>query len=169
MAVRFRLLSESDVKAVLTIDDLIETMAAALKRFSKGEVTQPVRTVISVGGDDTFCGLMPAYVPSESLGAKVVTVFGRNATRGLPSHLACVLLLDHETGALRALLDGRFITESRTAAVSAVAARLLAREGVASLASSGTGVLARSHLDELSLVHRLRTVVQWSPNYMRGC
>ena len=164
MAVRFRLLSESDVKAVLTIDDLIETMAAALRRFSKGEVTQPVRTVISVGGDDAFCGLMPAYVPSESLGAKVVTVFGRNATRGLPSHLASVLLLDHETGALRALLDGRFITESRTAAVSAVSSRLLAREGVASLAIIGTGVQARSHLDALSRVHRLKHVAVWSPN-----
>src|SRR5213596_211833 len=164
MAVRFRLLSESDVKAVLTIDDLIETMAAALKRFSKGEVTQPVRTVISVGGDDAFCGLMPAYVPSESLGAKVVTVFGRNATRGLPSHLASVLLLDHETGALRALLDGRFITESRTAAVSAVSSRLLARAGVASLAIIGTGVQARSHLDALSRVHRLKHVAVWSPN-----
>ncbi len=164
MAVRFRLLSESDVKAVLTLDDLIETMAAALKRFSKGEVTQPVRTVISVGGDDAFCGLMPAYVPSESLGAKVVTVFGRNATRGLPSHLASVLLLDHETGALRALLDGRFITESRTAAVSAVSSRLLAREGVASLAIIGTGVQARSHLDALSRVHRLKHVAVWSPN-----
>jgi ornithine cyclodeaminase len=164
MAVRFRLLSESDVKAVLTIDDLIETMAAALKRFSKGEVTQPVRTVISIGGDDAFCGLMPAYVPSESLGAKVVTVFGRNATRGLPSHLASVLLLDHETGALRALLDGRFITESRTAAVSAVSSRLLAREGVASLAIIGTGVQARSHLDALSRVHRLKHVAVWSPN-----
>src|SRR6266487_3609126 len=164
MPVRFRLLSESDVKAVLTIDDLIETMAAALKRFSKGEVTQPVRTVISVGGDDAFCGLMPAYVPSESLGAKVVTVFGRHATRGLPSHLASVLLLDHETGALRALLDGRFITESRTAAVSAVSSRLLAREGVASLAIIGTGVQARSHLDALSRVHRLKHVAVWSPN-----
>jgi ornithine cyclodeaminase len=164
MAVRFRLLSESDVKAVLTIDDLIETMAAALKQFSKGEVTQPVRTVISVGGDDAFCALMPAYVPSESLGAKVVTVFGRNATRGLPSHLASILLLDHETGALRALLDGRFITESRTAAVSAVSSRLLAREGVASLAIIGTGVQARSHLDALSRVHRLKHVAVWSPN-----
>jgi ornithine cyclodeaminase/alanine dehydrogenase-like protein (mu-crystallin family) len=164
MAVRFRLLSESDVKAVLTIDDLIETMAAALKQFSKGEVTQPVRTVISVGGDDAFCALMPAYVPAESLGAKVVTVFGRNATRGLPSHLASILLLDHETGALRALLDGRFITESRTAAVSAVSSRLLAREGVASLAIIGTGVQARSHLDALSRVHRLKHVAVWSPN-----
>jgi alanine dehydrogenase len=164
MAVRFRLLSESDVKAVLTLDDLIETMAAALKQFSNGVVTQPVRTVISVGGDDAFCALMPAYVPSESLGAKLVTVFGRNAARGLPSHLACILLLDHETGALRALLDGRFITESRTAAVSAVSSRLLARDGAASLAIIGSGVQARSHLEALSRVHRLRNVAVWSPN-----
>ena len=164
MAVRFRLLSESDVKAVLTLDDLIETMAAALKQFSNGVVTQPVRTVISVDGDDAFCALMPAYVPSESLGAKLVTVFGRNAARGLPSHLACILLLDHETGALRALLDGRFITESRTAAVSAVSSRLLARDGAASLAIIGTGVQARSHLEALSRVHRLKHVAVWSPN-----
>jgi ornithine cyclodeaminase/alanine dehydrogenase-like protein (mu-crystallin family) len=164
MSVRFRLLTESDVKAVLTLDDLIETMAAALKQFSNGTVTQPVRTVISVGGDDAFCALMPAYIPSESLGAKLVTVFGRNATRGLPSHLASILLLDHETGALRALLDGRFITELRTAAVSAVSSRLLARNGAASLAIIGSGVQARSHLDALSRVHRLKNVAVWSPN-----
>jgi alanine dehydrogenase len=163
MSVCFRLLTESDVKAVLTLDDLIETMAAALKQFSNGQVTQPVRTVIPVGGGDAFCALMPAYVPSESLGAKLVTVFGSNAARGLPSHLASILLLDHETGALRALLDGRFITESRTAAVSAVSSRLLAREGVSSLAIIGTGVQARSHLDALSRVHRLKQVAVWSP------
>jgi alanine dehydrogenase len=163
MSVRFRLLTEADVKAVLTLDDLIETMTAALKRFSNGEVTQPVRTVISVGGDDAFCALMPAYVPSESLGAKLVTVFGGNTARGLPSHLASIVLLDHETGALRALLDGRFITESRTAAVSAVSSRLLARDGVASLAIIGSGVQARSHLDALSRVHELKQVAVWSP------
>jgi alanine dehydrogenase len=164
MSVRFRLLTESDVKAVLTVDDLIEVMADALKQFSNGRVIQPVRTVIPVGSEDAFCGLMPAYVPSESLGAKLVTVFGGNAARGLPSHLASIVLLDHETGALRALLDGRFITESRTAAVSAVSSRLLARDDAASLAIIGSGVQARSHLEALSRVHRLKHVAVWSPN-----
>src|SRR5437773_4978471 len=101
MSVRFRLLTESDVKAVLTMDDLIETMASALKRFSTGRVVQPVRTVIPVEGDHAFFGSMPAFVhasgadrnanigaPSPpardpaSLGAKLVTVFGKNAERG---------------------------------------------------------------------------------------
>jgi alanine dehydrogenase len=187
MAIRFRLLTESDVKAVLTVEDLVETMAAALKRFSTEGVTQPVRTVIPVIGDDSFFALMPAYVragrsgssepagpwktrsseasgEAGSLGAKLVTVFGANAARGLPSHLASVLLLDPETGALRALLDGRFITESRTAAVSAVSSRLLSRNGAASLAIIGSGVQARSHFEALSRVHRLKHVAVWSPN-----
>jgi alanine dehydrogenase len=185
MAIRFRLLTENDVKAVLTMDDLVETMAAALRRFSTEEVTQPVRTVIPITGDDSFFALMPAYVragrnastaptgagqapeaagDAGSLGAKLVTVFSANAGRGLPSHLASILLLDPETGALRALLDGRFITESRTAAVSAVSSRLLARDGAGSLAIIGSGVQARSHLEALSRVHHLRSVAVWSPN-----
>ena len=74
------------------------------------------------------------------------------------------VLLDPETGALLALLDGRYITEARTAAVSAVSSRLLARKTAQSLAIIGTGVQARSHLDALSRVHRLRQVTVWSPN-----
>ena len=173
-------MTETDVKAVLAMEDLIDTMAAALGRFSRGEVIQPVRTVIPVGGD-AFCGLMPAYVPElphtpseargnarksllASLGAKLVTVFGGNPARGLPSHLATILLLDPETGTLLALLDGRFITESRTAAVSAVSSRLLARDGAASLAMIGSGVQARSHFEALSRIHQLKHVAVWSPN-----
>jgi ornithine cyclodeaminase len=92
-----------------------------------------------------------------------VTVFGGNHERGLPSHLASILLLDPDTGGLRALLDGRYITEARTAAVSAVSSRLLARPRAASLAIIGSGVQARSHLDALSRVHTLRSVAVWSP------
>ena len=187
MAVHFRLLTEADVKAVLSMDDLIETMASALQRFSSGRVTQPVRSVIPVDADHSFFGTMPAYVrapdsatganpggasptPSASvsgeraaLGAKLVTVFGANAARGLHTHLASIVLLDPETGALLALLDGRFITEARTAAVSAVSSRLLARKDAASLAILGSGVQARSHLEALARVHQLRQVTVWSP------
>jgi alanine dehydrogenase len=174
MSIRFRLLTEADVKAVLTMDDLVETMSAALQSYSSGGVTQPVRTVISMEGDHAFFGLMPAFVRGASganvgdaragLGAKLVTVVGSNAARGLPSHLASILLLDPETGALQALLDGRFITEARTAAVSAVSSRLLARKTSKSLAIIGSGVQARSHLEALSRVHTLRQVTVWSPN-----
>ena len=164
MPIPFRLLTEADVKAVLTMDDLIETMASALRRFSTGRVAQPVRTVISIK-DDAFFGTMPALAQDPAaLGAKLVTVFGGNAARGLPSHLASIVLLDPQTGALLALLDGRYITESRTAAVSAVSSRLLARKTAASLAIIGSGVQARSHLEALARVHRLRQVTVWSPS-----
>jgi ornithine cyclodeaminase/alanine dehydrogenase-like protein (mu-crystallin family) len=175
MSVRFRILTEDDVKAVLTMDDLIETMASALKRFSSGGVVQPVRSVVTVD-QHAFFGVMPAYVRSAkpsgerrdaSLGAKLVTVFESNTERGMPTHLASIALLDPQTGALRALLDGRYITESRTAAVSAVTSRLLARKHAASLAIIGSGVQARSHLEALSRVHRLRHVTVWSPNKER--
>ena len=175
MSIRFRLLTEADVKAVLSMDDLIETMASALLRFSTGRVTQPVRTVIPVAGDEAFFATMPALVGAAdgagaagsggaALGAKLVTVFGGNAARGLPSHLASIVLLDPETGALLALLDGRYITEARTAAVSAVSSRLLARKASSSLGIIGSGVQARSHLDALARVHALRQVTVWSPN-----
>jgi alanine dehydrogenase len=183
MSIRFRLLTEADVRSVLSMDDLIDAMASALRRFSSGQVAQPVRTIIPIG-DDAFAGFMPAFVRSAqaangaanfgaagpqsvsggALGAKIVTVFGRNHARGLDSHLASIMLLDPETGALLALLDGRYITEARTAAVSAVSSRLLARKTAASLAIIGSGVQARSHLEALSRVHRLRQVTVWSPN-----
>ena len=133
--------------------DLIEAMEAALASFSAGAVKQPVRTVIEAPGG--FFGTMPAYLGSTpAMGAKLVTVFHDNPRHGLPTHLATILLLDPATGNLLAILDGRFITEARTAAVSAVATRYLAREDAAVLAIIGSGVQARSHLEALSLVRK---------------
>src|SRR3954470_14778492 len=185
----FRLLTEADVKAVLTMDDLIETMTSALRRFSTGQVVQPVRPTIPID-DISFFATMPAYVRSDAglgsdgpasevrpgsdlhptlstvsaaLGAKLVTVFGGNELKGLHSHLASIVLLDPTTGALLALMDGRYITEARTAAVSAVSSSLLARKTAQSLAILGTGVQARSHLEALCRVHQFRQVTVWSP------
>src|SRR5256885_5111872 len=177
MSVRFRLLTEADVRSVLTIEDLIDTMTSALERFSSGRVQQPVRTIIAVK-EDAFVGVMPAFVSAAvragnpagsgaasatALGAKLVTVFNGNHARGLDSHLASILLMDPETGALTALMDGRYITEARTAAVSAVSSKLLARKTAQSLAIIGSGVQARSHLEALSRVHRLRQVTVLRP------
>ena len=164
MAQRFRLLNEEDVKALLPMKDLVSAMESALARFSSGEVLQPVRTVLTVGPTRAYFGLMPAFIPAPaSLGAKLVTVFNQNHARGLPSHLATILLLDPETGALLALLDGRYITESRTAAVSAVSVKLLASPGAGSLAIIGSGVQARSHLEAFASIRALREVRVWSP------
>src|SRR5947207_13446986 len=101
------------------------------------------------------------------LGAKIVTVFGGNHARGLDWHLASIVLMNPETGALLALLDGRYITEARTAAVSAVSSKLLARKTAQSLAIIGSGVQARSHLEALSRVHNLRQVTVWSPQKLQ--
>ena len=143
--------------------DLIDAMEAALKSFSAGAVKQPVRTVIEAPGG--FFGTMPAYLGSTpAMGAKLVTVFHDNPGKGLPTHLATIMLLDPETGGLLAILDGRFITEARTAAVSVVAARYLAREDAAALAIIGSGVQARSHLEALSLERKFTEVRCWSPS-----
>ncbi|MGD9904235.1 MAG: ornithine cyclodeaminase family protein, partial [Vicinamibacterales bacterium] len=164
MPQRFRLLTEHQVATLLPMADLIQAMETALARFSAGEVQQPVRTVLSVGPQKAFFGVMPAYVPEPAqMGAKLVTVFGDNLAKGLPSHLATILLLDPETGGLLAVMDGRYITEARTAAVSAVSARALARPDASRLAILGSGVQARSHLEALAEVRPLADVRVWSP------
>jgi len=164
MSQHFRLLTEPQVAALLPLPDLIAAMETALARFSAGDVLQPVRSVLMVGPQQAYFGLMPASVAEPpQLGAKLVTVFSGNAAKGLPSHLATILLLDPDTGSLIALMDGRYITEARTAAVSAVSARHLAAPDASSLAIIGTGVQARSHLEALALVRPLADVRVWSP------
>jgi alanine dehydrogenase len=171
-------LSEQDVRAVLSMDELIGAMHAALVQFSGGKVVQPLRTVVEVEPPKAFFAVMPALLngPHErngpagggpALGAKLVTVFGGNAALGLPTHLATIVLLDSTTGELMAVMDGRFITEARTAAVSAVSTRLLAREDAGTLALIGSGVQARSHLDAIGRVRALRGVRVWSPTEAR--
>jgi alanine dehydrogenase len=158
------LLTERDVRAVLPMPDLIEAMGGALSAYSAGRVVQPVRTVLEVGSDSGLFAVMPAALDDPPVaGAKLVTVYNRNHERGLPSHLASIVVLDHATGALVALMDGRYITEVRTAAVSAVSVKLLARPNAASLAIIGSGVQARSHLEAIRHVRPLSDVRVWSP------
>jgi ornithine cyclodeaminase/alanine dehydrogenase-like protein (mu-crystallin family) len=157
-------LNEHEVRAALSMPELIAAMRTALADFSSGKVHQPVRTVIEVERNQSFLGVMPAYArTTPALGAKLVTVFGRNPSIGLHSHDATILLLDPQTGALLSVMDGRFITEARTAAVSAVAADLLASAETPVLAILGSGVQARSHLQALQLVRQFREIRCWSP------
>lgn len=159
------LLTERDVRAVLPMPDLISAMEGALAQFSAGAVRQPVRSVIEVGADRSFFGIMPAALSDPpAVGAKLVTVYERNHAVGLPSHLATIVLLDHDTGALAAVLDGRYITEARTAAVSAVSVKHLAQPRASVLGIIGSGVQARSHLDAIRHVRPLQDVRVWSPD-----
>jgi ornithine cyclodeaminase len=157
------LLTEADVRTVLPLPDLIDAMADALAAYSDGRVAQPVRHVLEVGAERAYFGVMPAAIDTPAaVGAKLVTVYASNAARGLPSHLATIVLLDPETGALQAVMDGRYITEARTAAVSAVSVRLLAAADAGVLAILGSGVQAHSHLEAIARVRGLREVRVWS-------
>lgn len=156
------LLSEKDVRAVLSMDDLIAGMEAALDQFSAGRVRQPLRSVVAVGDGRCFYGVMPAYAEAPAtLGTKLVSVYHSNAERGLPSHLATIVLHDAETGALQAILDGRYITEARTAAASAASAKHLARQDARVLAILGSGVQAHSHIDALARVRPFDEIRIW--------
>jgi alanine dehydrogenase len=162
------LLSEEDVRIVLSMDDLISAMRTALGQFSMRAVEQPLRTVIEVGLQKAAFGVMPAYIRhSSALGAKLVTVFSSNAGAGLPTHLATILLFDSMTGELRAIVDGRFITEARTGAVSAVSTDLLANGDAHVLAVIGSGVQARSHVDAIGRVRDVQAIRAWSPDRNR--
>ena len=156
------LLGEKDVRAVLSMDDLIAAMEAALDQFSGGGVRQPLRSVVDIGDGHAFYGVMPAYITRPpALGTKLVSVYHSNAALGLPSHLATIVLLDPETGELQAVMDGRYITEARTAAVSAASAKHLTRSDARVLAVLGSGVQARSHIEALTRVRPFEEVRVW--------
>jgi ornithine cyclodeaminase/alanine dehydrogenase-like protein (mu-crystallin family) len=146
----------------LRMTDLIPAMEKALIVFSAGKVTQPVRSVIKVDPPGGFLGLMPALTP-EGLGLKAVTFYPSNADRGIPTHMATIFLVEPQTGTPLAIMDGRLITEMRTAAVSAVATKLLAAPDARILGILGSGVQARSHLEALRLVRQFEEIRVWSP------
>jgi ornithine cyclodeaminase/alanine dehydrogenase-like protein (mu-crystallin family) len=155
-------LNEEQVRQHLQMADLISAMERALIDFSNGKVTQPVRSVIKVDPPGGFLGLMPALTP-DGLGLKAVTFYPPNAERGIPTHMATIFLVDPQTGAPLAIMDGRLITEMRTAAVSAAATKLLAARDAKILALLGSGVQARSHVEALRLVRNFETIRIWSP------
>ncbi len=159
------LLGEADLRRVLEMRELIPAMRDALARFSRGDVVQPVRPTLQIAPAGGYYSTMPAYLRDErggALGMKSVTFFPGNAGTGVPTHLATVLLQDAATGALIALLDGRLVTEMRTAAATAVSVDLLGRRDAARLAILGSGVQARSHLAAVALVRKLASAAVWS-------
>ena len=142
------------------MEELIPCMADALRDLSAGRVVQPLRTVLQVSEHGGFFGVMPAS--GRALGAKLVTFYPQN--KNIHTHHALILLFRSETGEPLAVMDGRLITEMRTAAVSAVATKLLARSDVKALTILGSGVQARSHLEALRLVRNFSQVKVWSPH-----
>ena len=159
-------LNEEQVREHLRMTELIPAMEKALIDFSAGKVTQPVRSMISIDPPGGFLGLMPAHTP-DGLGLKAVTFYPSNAERGIPTHMATIFLVDPQTGAPLAIMDGRLITETRTAAVSAAATKLLASPDAKVLAILGSGVQARSHVEALRLVRQFDEIRVWSPTHAK--
>lgn len=154
------ILSHDDVRAALPAPECAEAMAAVLAAHARGEAHMPLRSVMMPPSAAGFMGLMPGWRGGErpAFGLKAICLMPGNPARGLDAHQGIVTLFDGETGVPTAILDASAVTEIRTAAVTAVATRLLAREDSRVLAILGAGVQARAHLDALPRVRQFESV-----------
>jgi thiomorpholine-carboxylate dehydrogenase len=154
-------LDEERVARLLSWETLIPAMETALAEFSRGEVLQPVRQMLTIEEDKRYLGIMPA-VAREAMGLKLVSFYPGNAGSEIPTHMAMILLFRAETGEPLAVMDGRLITEMRTAAVSAAATKYLMPPESRVLALLGSGVQAQAHLEALSHLHPYDEIRVWS-------
>jgi alanine dehydrogenase len=160
-----------EVRDLLPVADCIEVMAGALTTLAKGEAVLPLRSVLAQPDRRGFLGLMPAYLGQpQAVGVKVVTVFPGNLATTYESHQGAILVFETGNGRLLAMVDAGTVTEIRTAAVSAVATRLLARPDAHTLAILGSGTQARVHLEAMRAVRDIREVRVWSrtPEHARA-
>ena len=155
------MLTEEQVRAVLSYEELIPAIRKALMDFSAGRVHQPLRTIIPVPAYGGWFGVMPA-VYGTVMGAKMVAFYPGNADLGKHTHMAMIQLFRADTGEPLATMDGRLITEMRTAAVSAVAIDQLASPAAKVLAILGSGVQARSHIRALRGIRSFTDIRVWS-------
>jgi thiomorpholine-carboxylate dehydrogenase len=160
-------LDEEEVRTLLKWDELIPAMETALAEFSLGRVVQPVRNMLTVEEGKRYLGIMPA-VAHEAMGAKLVSFYPGNEGTGTATHHAMILLFRPDTGEPLAVMDGRLITEMRTAAVSAAVTRYLAVPDAQVLALVGSGVQARAHLQALSRVRHFAEIRVWSRTAAHG-
>jgi len=152
------ILDSRQIRELLRMEDCIELMAGALAALARGQVFQPLRTITRPPDARGLLGLMPAYRAGEegAFGLKAICVFPGNPAQGKDAHQGAVMLFSRETGELLALMNASEITAIRTAAVSAVATRLLARADAENLAIIGAGVQARTHLTSLACVRPIK-------------
>ena len=153
--------AETDVRRLLRWDPLIDAMEMALAEFSAGKVIQPVRNMITIEEGKRYLGIMPA-VGEKEMGLKLVSFYPGNAGTSVPTHLGLIILSRPDTGEPLAVLDGRLITEMRTAAVSAAVTRCVAPARAPVLTLLGSGVQATAHLEALSCVRSFEEVRVWS-------
>jgi alanine dehydrogenase len=160
---RTLLVGHQDVVALLPMSECIDAMTGALRTLASGGALLPLRQVVRLADGRNAFALMPAVLDRPpAMGAKVITVFPGNDATPYDSHQGAVLLFDLEHGRLIAILDASSITGIRTAAVTAVATRLLSRPESRTLALLGAGVQAATHLESVSLVRPIDEVRVWS-------
>lgn len=155
-----RYIDEKDVASVLRMDDLIQVVRQAMIDFSKGEITQPTRRMLKTSNGGFF-GSMPV-AGLNALGAKLVTFFPGNVSKKLNTHNAIIVLFHPNTGEPMAIMDGRLITEMRTAAVTASYIDAVADHNVKSLAILGAGTQGKSHIEALSHVRDFKDIRIWN-------
>jgi len=163
------IIPQSLVQELLPMPECIDVMAEALGALAAGDAVLPLRSMVWMPDKSGLLGLMPAYLGApRSLGLKVISYLPGNHGGDRDSHQGAVLLFDTENGQLLAMIDASSITAIRTAAVSGLATRLLAREDAGDLAILGSGVQASSHLRAMSAVRTLRRVRVCSGSYERA-
>ncbi len=158
-----RLISQSEVPALLPMEECMAVMEGALATLARGDAVLPLRPMLRLPDQSGIMGLMPAYLASPAaLGVKVITVFNANHGTEFDSHQGVVLLFDTTHGNLLAMIDASSVTAIRTAAVSGVATRLLAREDASDLSIIGSGIQADTHLEAMLLARSIGRVRVWS-------
>src|SRR5215472_3079150 len=159
------IINQTEVHQLLPIGECMEAMAEALAALAHGEAINPLRQILDLPDRIGLLGIMPGYVKGlNALGLKVVSVFHNNKGSEHDSHQGAVLVFEADHGCLKAIVDASAITAIRTAAVSGVATRLLAREAAEDLAILGSGVQAHSHLEAMLAARNIGRVRVWSPN-----
>ncbi|MEP6827056.1 MAG: hypothetical protein ABJA10_03180 [Aestuariivirga sp.] len=154
-------LTEAEIAKVLNYETLIPAMEKALASFSVGKAIQPVRSVLTIEEGQRYLYVMPA-VTEDGMGAKLVTLYPKNAGTEFPTHMATITLFDTNTGAPLASMDATLITEMRTAAVSAAVTKYLAPDNSKILTLLSSGVQAQAHLEALRHVCHFNEVRVWS-------
>jgi ornithine cyclodeaminase/alanine dehydrogenase-like protein (mu-crystallin family) len=161
--VEIRILRAAEVQSLLPMAECIDLMHRTMIAVSEGRVVLPLRSILVMPGERGMMGNMPGYLGEpECFGVKLVSLMPRNKPPQYSSHLGLVLLFEAEHGQPVALLDAAEITAIRTAAVSGLATRLLARPQASDLAILGAGEQARSHLEAMLIVRKLRRIRVWA-------
>ena len=160
------IVNHQEVRQWLPMGECMDVMAETLKMLSRGIAVNPLRHAMWLPDKSGLIGMMPAYLgDTEVMGLKTISVFPGNHTTDYDSHQGTVMLFETKTGRLLAMMDAGKITAIRTAAVSGVATRLLAREDATDLAILGSGVQAGTHFEAMQVARKITGVRVWSQHF----